>query len=1282
LDGLTIARQRIRREAEEMTGLLDLGGLALSELPEELFELRHLSRLRLGVGFSDDFRRATRGEPTSIGQNSIRTQIRRVAALTELRSVWLPRTDLASLREIPNLDRLVEIDCSATWVSDLGPLQDSLNLQSLNCSHAQVSDLGPLKDLPNLKSLDCSNTQVTDLRPLKDLQNLQFLDCSFTQVSDLGPLQNLPNLQSLKCSHAQVSDLVQLKNLPSLQSLDCSHTQVSDLAQLKNLPNLQSLECSHTRVSNLGPLEDLPNLQSLRCTTTQVSNLGPLKGLPNLQRLACPNTQVSDLSPLQNLPNLQSLDCAYTQVNDLGPLKDLPNLQSLDCSHTQVSDLAQLKNLLNLQSLECSHTRVSDLGPLKDLPNLQLLFCFHTQVSNLGPLKDLPNLQRLACPDTQVSDLGPLKDLPNLQWLYCPNTQVSDLGPLKDLPNLQWLFCSNTQVRDFGPLHNLSNLRSLNCSYTQVSDLGPLKDLPNLKFLDCSNTQVSDLAPLQNLPSLESVNCRGTQVSDLSPLKDLPHLRSLNFSDCRLTSAPDGFWFKPSMEILVLHQAQVPGIPSEVLSQTGDENCLSSLRAHLRDLDAGAETMSDIKLMVLGNGAIGKTQICRRLRGDDYDERVESTHGILVTSAPLPWSTDGRARLQIWDFGGQDIYHGTHALFMRSRAAFLLVWIPEAENAAEYAHDGITFRNQPLAYWLDYVGYFSGAQSPVLIVQTRCDRPEDEAVRPPLSDTALATFPFRKPIHYSARLDRGRGALDEALADAAAWLRDREGAAKIGAGRWRAKRRLEAMRDADAVCSPPLRRYRTIGKEQFLALCDEEGGINEPGYLLAYLHNSGTVFYRDGLFDDRIILDQGWALEAIYALFHRDKCFKKLRRQKGRFTRSDLGEWLWDAAGHGAAEQELLLSMMESSGICFVHRRAEPDKGIEAEYIAPDLLPEKSDVARELAQRWDANRPVATAEFAYPLLPSGLMRTLISRIGSDAGLDADYWRSGLYVYEIGTGSRAMIEQTLTEGWGGRIRIEAQCGQAVVLLERLTELLRGAEQQMGMTSTVVSLPPPLPPPAEAAPPPLVFGQEPANRLEWCVSYAWGDDTLEGREREAVVDRLCEAADARGITVIRDRTTLGLGERISKFMRRVGRGNRVFVVISEKYLKSAYCMFELSELWRNCREDDEEFLSHIRVYTLPGTKIWTPRDRAMHAVHWKEEYEGLASMVREHGDEILGEKDAHQYRLMKKFARQIGDILATIADVLQPRDFQQLIKYGFSDPPGDACADEALREEPYL
>ncbi|MCI0736947.1 MAG: hypothetical protein L0Y50_11885, partial [Beijerinckiaceae bacterium] len=581
-----------------------------------------------------------------------------------------------------------------------------------------------------------------------------------------------------------------------------------------------------------------------------------------------------------------------------------------------------------------------------------------------------------------------------------------------------------------------------------AAGLHGLAELEELRQLSLGGTDLSDLGPLQGLANLQWLDCRGTQVSDLGPLQSLANLQRLDCSGCRLTFVPEGFWLKPSLKTLVLYITRIPGIPAEVLSKSLIENCLDTLRAHLSDLDEGREAVSDIKLMVLGNGRIGKTQICMRLRGEDYDESVESTHGIVVTSAPLPGSKDNRKRLQIWDFGGQDIYHGTHALFLRTRAVFPLVWIKEAETRKEYTHGGILFRNQPLAYWLDYVRHFGGIDSPVLVVQTRCDRPEDEILSPPVPDTSLHDFPFKKVLHYSAKFDRGRGALDDALNQAAAWLRDRQGTAEIGAGRWRVKQRLEQMRDEDAARPREKRQWRTITQEHFLQLCEEAGGVSSPGQLLAYLHNTGAVFYRQGLFDDQIILDQSWALESIYAIFHREKCVKKLQRQKGRFTRSGLADWLWDAAGHSVEEQELFLSMMQSCGICFELRPAQPDKKIETEYIAPDFLPEKSEVLQDLALKWDPDLPIESAEFDYALLHPGLMRAIISKVGSEAGLNADYWRGGVFAYEARTGSRALIEEKQLEGRQGRIKVSTQRGQAALLLERLTALVEEEQRRMG------------------------------------------------------------------------------------------------------------------------------------------------------------------------------------------------------------------------------------------
>lgn len=802
------------------------------------------------------------------------------------------------------------------------------------------------------------------------------------------------------------------------------------------------------------------------------------------------------------------------------------------------------------------------------------------------------------------------------------------------------------------------------------ASLTALRRLPMLSVLSLRTLlPVSSLSALVYLANLQTLDCYGTQVSDLAPLAGLEKLQKLDLSRCQLVDVPRWLLERESLNELILHETHVPGLPAEVLSQGWGGNCLETLRAHVRDLEAGAVAVRDVKLLVLGNGRVGKTQLCRRLRGEAFDEAVASTHGIVTTRAPLP-AGDGapETTLQVWDFGGQDLYHGTHALFMRANAVFLLVWTPVLEDTHEETHDGVTFRNHPLAYWVDYVRHLGGKRSAVVVVQTRCDKAVDEKPCPVAEADMFAAFGFPpRIVRYSASTNRGRGTLDEALAEATAWLRDQEGIATIGAGRARVKERLEALRDADAAVPLAERQYRTISQAFFHHLCDESGGVSAPEHLLAYLHNAGIVFYRAGLFDDAIILDQNWALDAIYAVFHREKCYRRIRQNRGRFIRNDLADWVW--AEHGAGEQELFLSMMQSCSICFEHRPATD--GTETEYIAPELLPARADLEIELAQKWDNDRPIETATYAYAQLHPGLIRSIISRIGQEAGLAADYWQGGVYVYETTTNSRGIIEAEMLDAWRGRIRLQTQRGRAAELLARLRALVEEEQSKAGLTPVEVKGGPAgLHDPRLAVEEPddkkaMKFGKERSGKAEWYVSYAWGDDTPDGQEREAIIDRLCNKAEARGFCIHRDKNTLGLGERISKFMNEIGEADRVFVILSDKYLKSEFCMYELSEVWRNCRQNEHEFLNRIRVYTLSCARIWKTNEQFDYIEYWDDEYQAMDARVAKRGLRNLGAKQAQKIRLMSTFSQCIGDILATLADIRQPRNFEELERYGFSD-----------------
>jgi internalin A len=128
--------------------------------------------------------------------------------------------------------------------------------------------------------------------------------------------------------------------------------------------------------------------------------------------------------------------------------------------------------------------------------------------------------------------------------------------------------------------------------------------------------------------------------------------------------------------------------------------------------------------------------------------------------------------------------------------------------------------------------------------------------------------------------------------------------------------------------------HRLLERTEFDQSCDEIGEVSDKWDLLDFLHHNGVVFYRPGLFGDRIVLDQNWALEVIYAIFDRKKILPLLRGY-GRFSRADLEALI--CSGYKPEEQKIFLAMMESCGICFRVRKFPNN---EWGYIAPELLPE------------------------------------------------------------------------------------------------------------------------------------------------------------------------------------------------------------------------------------------------------------------------------------------------------------------------------------------------------
>jgi energy-coupling factor transporter ATP-binding protein EcfA2 len=199
--------------------------------------------------------------------------------------------------------------------------------------------------------------------------------------------------------------------------------------------------------------------------------------------------------------------------------------------------------------------------------------------------------------------------------------------------------------------------------------------------------------------------------------------------------------------------------------------------------------------------------------------------------------------------------------------------------------------------------------------------------------------------------------------------------------------------------------------------------------------------------------------------------------------------------------------------------------------------------------------------------------------------------------------------------------------------------------------------------EAATKPYVdYGR--SRKRRYYVSYAWADPSDPAREDK--VNTLCLEAEGRGIEIFRDKTKLRTGGRISAFMREIGSGDRVFVFLSDKYLKSAFCMKELFEIWWNSRQNESDFVKQVRLITLDDATIWDIDGRLAYASYWDEKYEKLSTALDGKRATLLADADIQSFRLMADFAHHVGNILALFADIVQPSTFEEFLRYGFHDP----------------
>ena len=173
----------------------------------------------------------------------------------------------------------------------------------------------------------------------------------------------------------------------------------------------------------------------------------------------------------------------------------------------------------------------------------------------------------------------------------------------------------------------------------------------------------------------------------------------------------------------------------------------------------------------------------------------------------------------------------------------------------------------------------------------------------------------------------------------------------------------------------------------------------------------------------------------------------------------------------------------------------------------------------------------------------------------------------------------------------------------------------------------------------------------------ISYAWDDpeDTRSSWEeddpgdarssREEIVNQIEDSLLRHGYDVRREKTKLGYGKLISAFMKEMGSGGCVIVVLSDKYLHSHFCMYELLEVHRN-----HHF--HDRVCPVVLADAVGLRDdmyRLGCSKYWADKFKEYAKEYGRLNRHFLSPQEVERYSSYREICHEVGKLLGFIADM---------------------------------
>jgi len=547
---------------------------------------------------------------------------------------------------------------------------------------------------------------------------------------------------------------------------------------------------------------------------------------------------------------------------NLSLLKSFSKLNFLVLVRQDIQEISPIKNLNYLTHLNLSYNQIQDIKPIQNLNNLTHLYLLDNQIQDIKPIQNFNKLTHLALGRNQIQNIKPIQNLNNLTHLYLPDNQIQDIKPIQNFNKLTNLALRRNQIQNINPIQNLDNLTKLDLSYNQIQDIKPIQNLDNLIRLGLSKNKIQDIKPIQNLNKLTQLTLSGNQILSIKPIQNLNKLIKLDIRDNQIQDIPRIFFEVPlnpkpkseySNEGLIWEYNPLKSPPPEILVQ-GREAVL----AYFDSLEnQEARPLNEVKIILVGDGAAGKTSLSKALRGVPYNANEKQTHGINIDPWAIQFEKEN-INTYLWDFGGQEIMHATHTFFLTQRSIYVLV--------LDSRQDG----GKP-EYWLDHINTYGG-NSPVIVVLNKQDEnPSFDVDRKQLQ----RKYPNIKAfVRFSCAQPNAYDDLEKVIQQAVFNSELRQ--TSFAQNWFEVKDQLQAITDD------------YIDIETYQDLCaNKDIKANAQKTLLDFLDSLGIVlrFEHD---NTTLVFNPEWLTQAVYRIINSPL----VATQQGRFNEKDIGQLL------------------------------------------------------------------------------------------------------------------------------------------------------------------------------------------------------------------------------------------------------------------------------------------------------------------------------------------------------------------------------------------------------